>query len=54
LLLLGDYKLISPNTNPKARLIKVPSVVAVDSKTRNHVMKQLKPVLQDSVRLRSK
>jgi hypothetical protein len=44
-LLLGDYKLISSNANPKARLIEVPNVVTVNSKTRKHVLKQLKPVL---------
>jgi hypothetical protein len=46
LLLLDDYKLISSNANPKARLIEVPNVVAVNSKTHNHVLKQSKPVLQ--------
>jgi hypothetical protein len=38
-----DYKLISSNTNSKARLIEVPNVVAVNSKTRNRVLKQSKP-----------
>jgi hypothetical protein len=45
-LLLGDYKLISSNANPKAGLIQVPNVVAVNSKTRNHILKKSKPVLQ--------